>query len=61
MGYEIVFIIMTILFIGSGLLNVFHYRPKEIVSDRKKTFNGLISLTIGAWATVTLLIIGGFI
>jgi len=60
MGYEIIFIIMTILFIGSGLLNVFHYKQKPI-SDRKRTVNGLISLTLGAWATVTLLIMGGFI
>jgi len=51
---------MTILFIGSGLLNVFHYKQKPI-SDRKKTVHGLISLTLGAWATVTLLIMGGFI
>jgi len=61
MGYEIVFIIMTVIFIGGGLLNVFHYRPKEPITDRAKTAHGLISLTLGAWATVTLLIMGGFI
>ncbi len=62
MGNELtVFVIMTIIFIGGGLLNIFHYKPKEIISDRKKTVHGLISLTLGAWATVTLLIMGGFI
>ncbi len=62
MGYELtVFVIMTIIFIGGGLLNVFHYRPKKLITDRSKTAHGLISLTLGAWATVTLLIIGGFI
>jgi len=60
MGYEIVFIIMTILYLVSGLLNVFHYKQKP-TSDRKQTAYGLISLTLGAWATVTLLIMGGFI
>ena len=61
MGYElIVFTIITVLILGSGLLGVFHYKPHEI-SDRRKTAHGLISITLGAWALVTLLILGGFI
>jgi len=61
MGYElIVFTIITVLMLGSGLLGVFHYKAKEL-SNRRKTAHGLISLTLGAWATVTLLMLGGFI
>jgi Na+/proline symporter len=61
MGYEmIVFTILTVLVLGSGLVAVFHIKPKEL-SARRKTAHGLISLTLGAWATVTLLIMGGFI
>lgn len=61
MGYElIVFTIITVLMLGSGLVGVFHIKPKEL-SDRRKTAHGLISLTLGAWATVTLLMLGGFI
>ncbi len=61
MGYElIVFTILTVLILGSGLVAVFHIKPKEL-SDRRKTAHGLIMITLGAWATVTLLIMGGFI
>ena len=61
MGYELtVFVIITVLMLGSGLLGVFHYKPHEI-SSRRKTAHGLISLTLGAWATVTLLMLGGII
>lgn len=61
MAYELtVFVILTILIISSGIVSVFHYKPKPI-SDRKKTAHGLISLTLGAWATITLLILGGII
>lgn len=62
MAYELtVFVILTILTITSGLGAVFHYKSKEPISDRARTAYGLISLTLGAWATVTLLIMGGFI
>jgi len=62
MAYELtVFVILTILTLASGIGAVFHYKAKEPVSDRAKTAHGLISLTLGAWATVTLLIMGGII
>ena len=61
MGYElIVFTILTVLVLGSGMVAVFHVKPKEL-SDRRKTAHGLIMITLGAWATVTLLIMGGII
>jgi len=61
MGYEIiVFSILTGLMLGNGIVGVFHIKPKEL-SDRKRTAHGLISLTLGAWALVTLLIMGGII
>ena len=62
MGYELtVFVILTILTITSGLGAVFHYKSKKPITDNERTAFGLISLTLGAWATVTLLIMGGLI
>jgi len=62
MAYELtVFVILTILVIASGLGHVFHYKPKKPLTDRAKTASGLVDLTLGAWATVTLLIMGGII
>ncbi len=62
MGYELtVFVILTILVITTGLAHVFHLKPKKPISDRHRTANGLIDLTLGAWAVVTLLIMGGLI
>ena len=62
MAYElIVFVILTILVISSGIISVFRYKPKKPISDRTMTTHGLINLTLGAWATVTLLILGGII
>ena len=62
MGYELtVFVILTILVLTSGLGHVFHYKTKKPLTDRTRTAYGLIDLTLGAWATVTLLMLGGFI
>lgn len=61
MGYElIVFTIVSIVILLSGLLGVFHVKPKEM-SDKRRTTYGLISLTLGAWAFLTVLRMGGII
>ena len=62
MGYELtVFVILTLLVLGLGIVNVFHIRPKEKPTDRRMTAHGLIWLSLFAWSTVTLLIMGGII
>ncbi len=62
MAFELtVFVILTILTIVSGIGAVFHYKSKKPITDNERTAYGLISLTLGAWATVTLLIMGGLI
>ncbi len=62
MGYELtVFVIMTILILIAGIANVFHFRSKKESTNNQKTAFGLIDLTLGAWAVVTLLIMGGLI
>jgi hypothetical protein len=61
MGSELViFTILTVLMLGSGLVGIFHVKQKPL-SDRRRTAHGLINLILGAWATVTILIMVGFI
>ena len=60
MTYElIVFTILTILAFATGLLSVFHYKPKHESTERVQTMSGLIWLTLATFASYSLLKLGG--
>ena len=62
MGFELViFGLLTIFMFTGGISKVFHYRPKETVSDNVLTTSGLVSLFLGTVALYYLLQLGGVI
>ncbi len=62
MGFElVVFGIITFLFFTGGLARVFHYKPKEPLSERAQTVSGLINLFLGTIALYYLLQMAGVI
>ncbi len=51
MGFEIlIFGILVFLMFTGGLARVFHYKPKEPLSERAQTSSGLINLFLGTIA-----------
>lgn len=60
MGFEIViFGILVFLMFTGGLARIFHYKPKEPMSEKAETASGLINLFLGTIALYYLLQLAG--